>query len=98
MASRTASEIWSAILSGCPSVTDSDVKRLRSATGALEARKEWDGAARGRAARTGGGAAPRGAPPQSVSIERTLELGQPAPQEGGVAEGGEQPPAQLRLG
>src|ERR687886_265152 len=25
-ASRTASEIWSAILSGCPSVTDSDVK------------------------------------------------------------------------
>jgi hypothetical protein len=27
MASRTASEIWSAILSGCPSVTDSDVKR-----------------------------------------------------------------------
>ena len=24
-ASRTASEIWSAILSGCPSVTDSDV-------------------------------------------------------------------------
>src|SRR5262245_33715089 len=27
--SRTASEIWSAILSGCPSVTDSDVKRCR---------------------------------------------------------------------
>src|SRR6266496_213803 len=26
-ASRTASETWSAILSGCPSVTDSDVKR-----------------------------------------------------------------------
>src|SRR5271167_3844519 len=26
MASRTASEIWSAILSGCPSVTDSEVK------------------------------------------------------------------------
>src|SRR6476646_10657139 len=26
-ASRTASEIWSAILSGWPSVTDSDVKR-----------------------------------------------------------------------
>src|SRR5215469_14446586 len=26
-ASTTASEIWSAILSGCPSVTDSDVKR-----------------------------------------------------------------------
>ncbi len=25
-ASRTLSEIWSAILSGCPSVTDSDVK------------------------------------------------------------------------
>ena len=31
-ASRTASEIWSAILSGCPSVTDSEVKRkVRSA-------------------------------------------------------------------
>src|SRR6185503_5952710 len=29
MASRTESEIWSAILSGCPSVTDSDVKRWR---------------------------------------------------------------------
>src|SRR5436190_15302977 len=28
-ASRTASEIWSAILSGCPSVTDSDVKKWR---------------------------------------------------------------------
>ena len=27
MASRTASEIWSQILSGCPSVTDSDVKK-----------------------------------------------------------------------
>ena len=26
-ASRTASEIWSATLSGCPSVTDSEVKR-----------------------------------------------------------------------
>src|SRR5215470_14158791 len=26
-ASTTASEIWSAILSGCPSVTDSEVKR-----------------------------------------------------------------------
>jgi hypothetical protein len=25
-ASRTASETWSAILSGCPSVTDSEVK------------------------------------------------------------------------
>src|SRR5207248_4818025 len=30
MASSTASEIWSAILSGCPSVTDSDVKRYGS--------------------------------------------------------------------
>src|SRR6185436_18894578 len=29
MASRIESEIWSAILSGCPSVTDSDVKRCR---------------------------------------------------------------------
>src|SRR5438067_2909932 len=29
-ASSTASEIWSAILSGCPSVTDSDVKRYGS--------------------------------------------------------------------
>src|SRR5512143_1506034 len=29
IASRMESEIWSAILSGCPSVTDSDVKRLR---------------------------------------------------------------------
>lgn len=28
MASSTASEIWSQILSGCPSVTDSDVKNL----------------------------------------------------------------------
>ena len=27
MASSTASEIWSQILSGCPSVTDSEVKR-----------------------------------------------------------------------
>src|SRR5215475_10254391 len=28
-ASRMESEIWSAILSGCPSVTDSEVKRKR---------------------------------------------------------------------
>src|SRR6476620_7458660 len=28
-ASRTASEIWSAILSGCPSVTDSEVNMCR---------------------------------------------------------------------
>src|SRR5688572_21311706 len=34
MASRTASETWSAILSGWPSVTDSDVKVKRSLTGA----------------------------------------------------------------
>ncbi len=27
IASRTASDIWSATLSGCPSATDSDVKR-----------------------------------------------------------------------
>src|SRR6478672_3590921 len=32
-ASRTASEMASATLSGCPSVTDSEVKRLRSNTG-----------------------------------------------------------------
>src|SRR5258708_22276296 len=31
MASRTASEIWSAILSGWPSVTDSEVKTWRCA-------------------------------------------------------------------
>src|SRR6266536_1627010 len=31
MASSTASEIWSAILSGCPSVTDSEVKTWRCA-------------------------------------------------------------------
>src|SRR5438552_5595809 len=31
IASRTASEIWSAILSGCPSVTDSEVKTWRCA-------------------------------------------------------------------
>ncbi len=30
-ASRIASEIWSQTLSGCPSVTDSDVKRRSSA-------------------------------------------------------------------
>src|SRR5271165_7189566 len=32
-ASRIASEIWSAILSGCPSVTDSDVNKNRSCCG-----------------------------------------------------------------
>src|SRR5215213_2681323 len=49
-ASRTLSEIWSAILSGCPSVTDSDVKRnslalmARKATGGalLDAQEEGD--------------------------------------------------------
>src|SRR5687768_8747177 len=33
MASSTASEIASATLSGCPSVTDSDVKRWEAGTG-----------------------------------------------------------------
>src|ERR1700733_3243804 len=32
-ASRIASEIWSAVLSGCPSVTDSDVNRNLSCCG-----------------------------------------------------------------
>ena len=36
-ASRMPSLIWSAILSGCPSVTDSEVKRLR-VTGGLQRR------------------------------------------------------------
>src|SRR5260370_7149100 len=34
-ASRMASEIWSAILSGCPSVTDSEVNRKRLVGGKL---------------------------------------------------------------
>src|SRR5215469_4666928 len=47
-ASTTASEIWSAILSGCPSVTDSDVKRnplvmlVSWATGAASSPKMID--------------------------------------------------------
>jgi hypothetical protein len=32
ISSRMASETWSAILSGCPSVTDSDVNSFRFAT------------------------------------------------------------------
>src|SRR5580693_8644792 len=34
-ASKIASEIWSAILSGCPSVTDSEVNRKRLVAGKL---------------------------------------------------------------
>src|SRR5438270_4491397 len=34
-ASRMASEIWSAILSGCPSVTDSEVNKRRFLDGTL---------------------------------------------------------------
>src|SRR5271169_6109693 len=34
-ASRMASEIWSAILSGCPSVTDSEVNKKRLVAGNL---------------------------------------------------------------
>src|SRR6266487_3440401 len=44
ISSRTASEIWSAILSGWPSVTDSDVNRYRLTTSSLQGR----GAAPGR--------------------------------------------------
>src|ERR1700753_3085128 len=36
IASRTPSEIWSATLSGCPSVTDSDVKRCSPSASGLE--------------------------------------------------------------
>src|SRR6476646_668538 len=36
IASRTPSEIWSATLSGCPSVTDSDVKRYSPSANGLE--------------------------------------------------------------
>jgi hypothetical protein len=45
IASSTASEIWSAILSGCPSVTDSDVKRWRSRTGDIDGRVRFYGMA-----------------------------------------------------
>ena len=41
MASSTASEIWSATLSGWPSVTDSDVNRWRSRTGG-SGEGEWN--------------------------------------------------------
>src|SRR4051812_2618299 len=41
-ASRTASETWSAILSGCPSVTDSDVKEnSRAAMVGKSSRERW---------------------------------------------------------
>src|ERR1700748_3357022 len=36
IASRTLSEIWSATLSGCPSVTDSDVKRCSPSASGFE--------------------------------------------------------------
>src|SRR5690349_24250296 len=36
IASRTPSEIWSATLSGCPSVTDSDVKRYSPSASGFE--------------------------------------------------------------
>src|SRR5688500_20186725 len=41
MASSTASEIWSAILSGWPSVTDSEVNSWRRATGISGGIGEW---------------------------------------------------------
>src|SRR6185437_10769992 len=52
-ASRTASEIWSAILSGCPSVTDSEVKRksreaIRGRLAHLQQRAELRHRVRGR--------------------------------------------------
>src|SRR6187402_108136 len=40
IASRTPSEIWSATLSGCPSVTDSDVKRYSPSANGLEVMAE----------------------------------------------------------
>src|SRR5437764_4541495 len=62
-ASRTPSEIWSAILSGCPSVTDSDVNRNSlSANWVMWSRKMGSavGSLLGRARRFGGGAGHRG--------------------------------------
>src|SRR5690606_30955830 len=43
IASSTASEIWSVTLSGCPSVTDSDVNtcRLATAMGAMSRKRGW---------------------------------------------------------
>ena len=48
-ASRTPSEIWSQILSGCPSVTDSEVNRRSGVVTGLQSQREasarWPGAA-----------------------------------------------------
>src|SRR5580698_145790 len=62
-ASRMASEIWSAILSGWPSVTDSEVKRYRFfdakfcfSFGARVVQKIWDSGSAGRKSRGRGGA------------------------------------------
>src|SRR2546421_12564223 len=52
-ASSTPSEIWSAILSGCPSVTDSDVNRNSLSEGSLIAQKLLQGRTSG--CRTGEG-------------------------------------------
>ena len=44
-ASRMLSEIWSQILSGCPSVTDSDVKRRQSSAATSPGLSRWAAAA-----------------------------------------------------
>src|SRR5688572_9714399 len=83
IASRTASEIWSAILSGCPSVTDSDVKSVRSRT-AFSVREE----AR---SRLDSGCLE---PADDIPLR---ERGQPGVQERRVAERRVQPSAELAL-
>src|SRR5687768_8473098 len=83
MASRMASEIWSAILSGCPSVTDSDVKSVRSRT-TFSVR---DGAER----------RPESGRLQPVDDIPLRERGQPGVEERRIAERRVQPPPELAL-
>src|SRR5688500_6146404 len=86
IASRTASEIWSATLSGCPSVTDSDVKRLRSATAGSRLRNGEVGGHR-----SAGGGTPR-------HVRAGLRAEHPGARAGRVAERGARPAPERRLG
>src|SRR5687767_7047056 len=83
MASRTASEIWSAILSGCPSVTDSDVNSWRSRT-SYGVREELAGR-------------PESGRLKLADDIPFPHRGQPAVQERCIAEGRMQTPAKLPL-
>src|SRR5512137_2526225 len=72
MLSRMASEIWSHILSGWPSVTDSDVNRYCEASWMLIVLRRWKGGTAWCRERTTGPGAARSGEPRDLQLRQVV--------------------------